>query len=109
MQQVTVAALRILYEAVFPSNDFPHPDVAVVELSEKRKDFNDLLLYASAISANVVSEGNYYERLATQLRKVILERDLCRLMQRHSQSCKAIPNGVWVQLLGRGTRMKATK
>lgn len=109
MQQVTVAALRIMYEAIFPHQEFPHPDVAVVELSVKRKDFNDLLTYASAISANVVLEGNYYEQLATQLRKVVLERDLCRLMQRHSHSCKVIPNGAWIQTLGRGMRIKASK
>lgn len=109
MNRVSVAALRIVYEAVFPANEFPNPDVAVAELSIKRSDLNDLLTYAQAISNNNVGDAGYYERLASQLRQVILERDLARLTVRHNTTCKAIPNGSWAQIVGRGTRVKVQK
>lgn len=109
MNRVSVAALRIVYEAVFPANEFPHPDAAVAELSIKRSDLTDLLNYAQAISNNNVGDAGYYERLASQLRQVILERDLARLTVRHNASCKALPNGKWVQTMGRGIRVKVQK
>ena len=106
MNRVSVAALRIVYEAVFAANEFPHPEAAMFELSVKRRhDLEDLLKYAQAISNNDVGEGAYYERLAAQLRQVILERDLARLTVRHNASCKALPNGTWAQQLGRGMRV----
>lgn len=110
MNRVSVAALRIVYEAVFPANEFPHPDVAMIDLSVKRPhDLNDLLTYATAISDNDVGNAGYYERLATQLRHVIFERDLARLTVRHNASCKAIPNGCFTQLIGRHVRVKVQK
>ena len=105
MNRVSVAALRIVYEAVFPANDFPNPEMAMFELSvQRRHDLEDLLRYAEAISNNDVGDGAYYERLASQLRQVILERDLARLTVRHNASCKALPNGKWVQTMGRALR-----
>lgn len=107
MNRVSVAALRIVYEAVFAANDFPHPETAMFELSIKRRhDLEDLLRYAEAISNNDVGDGAYYERLASQLRQVILERDLARLTVRHNASCKALPNGKWVQTMGRALRVQ---
>lgn len=105
MNRVSVAALRIVYEAVFAANEFPHPETAMSELSVKRRhDLEDLLRYADAISNNDVGNGAYYERLAAQLRQVILERDLARLTVRHNASCKVLPNGKWVQFAGRVMR-----
>ncbi|MCU6209358.1 hypothetical protein KWH81_23820, partial [Enterobacter cloacae] len=72
-------------------------------------DLNDLLTYATAISSNDVGDAGYYERLASQLRHVIFERDLARLTVRHNASCKALPNGKWVQTMGRGVRVKVQK
>lgn len=110
MNRVSVAALRIVYEAVFPANDFPDPEMAMFELSvQRRHDLEDLLKYADAISNNDVGDAGYYERLATQLRHVIFERDLARLTVRHNASCKALPNGKWVQTMGRGVRVKVQK
>ena len=107
MNRVSVAALRIVYEAVFAANEFPHPETAMFELSVKRRhDLEDLLKYAQAISNNDVGDGAYYERLAAQLRQVILERDLARLTVRHNASCKALPNGEWVQTMGRAMRVQ---
>lgn len=109
MNRVSVAALRIVYEAVYPAGEFPHPETAMFELSiQRRHDLEDLLRYAEAISNNDV-DGAYYERLASQLRQVILERDLARLTVRHNASCKALPNGTWAQTLGRGVRIKVQK
>ena len=110
MNRVSVAALRIVYEAVFAANEFPHPEQAMLELSAKRRhDLEELLKYAEAISNNDVGDGAYYERLASQLRQVILERDLARLTVRHNASCKALPNGAFVQVIGRGVRMRVHK
>lgn len=110
MNRVSVAALRIVYEAVFAANEFPHPETAMFELSVKRRhDLEDLLKYAHAISNNNVGDAGYYERLASQLRAVILERDLGRMVVRHNASCKAIPNGAWAQVMGRGLRVKDLK
>ncbi len=109
MNRVSVAALRIVYEAVFPADEFPEPTIALNRLLTTREDTKDLLSYATAISGNVVVDGMYYETLATQLRQVILERDLVRLSVRHNASCKAIPNGSWVQLQGRTMRVKVKK
>lgn len=110
MNRVSVAALRIVYEAVFAANEFPHPDVAMSELNvQRRHDLQDLLKYADAISSNDVGDAGYYERLASQLRQVILERDLARLTVRHNASCKALPNGAFVQVIGRGVRMRMHK
>lgn len=108
MNRVSVAALRIVYEAVFPANDFPDPEMAMFELSvQRRHDLEDLLKYADAISNNDVGDaGYYYERLAAQLRHVIFERDLARLTVRHNASCKALPNGKWVQTMGRAMRVQ---
>lgn len=106
MNRVSVAALRIVYGAVFAANEFPHPETAMFELSiQRRHDLEDLLRYAEAISNNDVGDGAYYEALASQLRQVILERDLARLTVRHNASCKALPNGKWVQTIGRGMRV----
>ena len=107
MNRVSVAALRIVYEAVYPTGEFPHPETAMFELSiQRRHDLEDLLRYAEAISNNDVGDGAYYERLASQLRQVILERDLARLTVRHNASCKALPNGKWVQTMGRALRVQ---
>ena len=107
MNRVSVAALRIVYEAVYPAGEFPHPETAMFELSiQRRHDLEDLLRYAEAISNNDVGDGAYYERLASQLRQVILERDLARLTVRHNASCKALPNGKWVQTMGRALRVQ---
>ena len=107
MNRVSVAALRIVYEAVYPAGEFPHPESAMFELSvQRRHDLEDLLRYAEAISNNDVGDGAYYERLASQLRQVILERDLARLTVRHNASCKALPNGKWVQTMGRALRVQ---
>lgn len=107
MNRVSVAALRIVYEAVFPANDFQHPETAMSELSiQRRHDLEDLLRYAEAISNNDVGDAGYYERLASQLRQVILERDLARLTVRHNTSCKALPNDKWVQTMGRALRVQ---
>ena len=107
MNRVSVAALRIVYEAVFPANDFPNPETAMSELSvQRRHDLEDLLKYADVISNNDVGDAGYYERLATQLRHVIFERDLARLTARQNASCKALPNGKWVQTMGRALRVQ---
>ena len=107
MNRVSVAALRIVYGAVYPADEFPHPETAMSELSiQRRHDLEDLLRYAEAISNNDVGDGAYYERLASQLRQVILERDLARLTVRHNASCKALPNGKWVQTMGRALRVQ---
>ena len=107
MDRVSVAALRIVYEAVFAANEFPHPETAMFELSvQRRHDLEDLLKYAHAISSNDVGDAAYYERLASQLRQVILERDLARLSVRHNATCKALPNGTWAQTMGRAMRVQ---
>lgn len=109
MNRVSIASLRIVYEAVFPADEFPEPTIALNRLLTTREDTKDLLSYATAISSNVVADGMYYETLSTQLRQVILERDLVRLSIRHNASCKTIPNGSWLQMEGRAMCVKVKK
>lgn len=91
MNSYSLAAIKIVYGAVFPEAEFPEAGKAIKQINDYRLDSQELFAYAGAISKNTVTP--YYTTLCNQLRNVIEERD-------------AIRKPVLYQIMGRGLRLQ---
>lgn len=98
MKSCSVAAIKIVYGAVFPDFEFPGLTLALDHISSVRKDYIELIAYAAAISGNKV--GDYYGTLTKQLANVIAERDTVRAVR------DAGKKPLYIQVLGRQMRVK---
>lgn len=98
MKSCSVAAIKIVYGAVFPDFEFPGLTLALDHISSVRKDYIELIAYAAAISDNKV--GDYYGTLTKQLANVIAERDAVRAIR------DAGTQPQYIQVLGRQMRVK---
>lgn len=77
MSSYNLAAIKIVYGALYQDEEFPGIEQAIKRIKSNRIDSEQLFAYALAISGNKV-QGSYYKILSDQLRNVILERDLIR-------------------------------
>lgn len=76
MSSYNLAAIKIVYGALYQDEEFPGIEQAIKRIKSNRVDSEQLFAYALAISKNEVRP--YYETLSRQLRSVIEERDLMR-------------------------------
>lgn len=77
MSSYNLAAIKIVYGALYQDEEFPGIEQAIKRIKSNRIDSEQLFAYALAISGNKIC-GNYYKVLSDQLRNVILERDMIR-------------------------------
>lgn len=98
MKSCSVAAIKIVYGALFPDFEFPGLTLALDHITGVRKDHLELIAYAAAISENKVPD--YYGTLTQQLANVIAERDAVRAVR------DAAAKPVYMQFVGRAMRVK---
>ncbi|UPT53020.1 hypothetical protein [Hafnia phage yong3] len=86
----TLAALRIVHKALYPSVSLAVvDDQMMLQRVMRRKDYHELLAYAKMISYNKLDGRTLpLDELAAQLRIVIADRDAIRNPQ---------PRGKWWQ------------
>lgn len=75
--RTTVAAIKIAHIALFGNLPAKAED-GLVAIKECREDWANVLRYAEALSSNEVPD--YYVKLPAQLKAVIFEWDLIRLL-----------------------------